>query len=222
MQGAPRILVVDDDRAVRSALKVNLSKHGLHVTLAESAEEALSHLESSPYDVVLTDVRMPGSTGLELLVQLRETWPDLPVIVMTGYSSVEDAVIAMKSGAADYLIKPISKDELLMIIDRTLEQRSLRAELVLLRREVQERYGFDNLIGATPEMVRLYEEVEAVADSSATVLLTGETGTGKELLAHALHYRSSRASRPFVRVNCAAIPESLLESEMRVPVAPRG
>jgi DNA-binding NtrC family response regulator len=209
-----QVLVVDDDRAVRKALQVNLGKHGMIVTLAENPHEALAALHETPYDLVLTDVKMPGSTGIELLGQIRRSWPDLPVVVMTGYGSVEDAVAAMKAGAADYLIKPISKDELLVVMERALEQRSLRAELVKLRQEIDQRYGFENLIGATPVMVALYEEVASVADTSATVLLQGPTGTGKELLAHAIHYRSRRKSGPFVGVNCAAIPESLLESEL--------
>jgi len=210
----PRILVVDDDRAVRSVLHVNLSKAGMHVTLCSSPTEALETLREAPFDLVLSDVRMPDGTGIELLQEVRRRWPETPTVIMTGYGSVEDAVEAMKIGAADYIIKPIAKDELMVIIDRALEQRSLRAELVMLRQEVDERYGFDNLIGTTPRMQALYEEVAAVADTSATVLLQGPTGTGKELLAHAIHHRSRRATGPFVRVNCAAIPESLLESEL--------
>jgi len=209
-----RILVVDDDKAVRSMLQVNLGKRGMHVTLAEQPEQALRLLRAEPYDLLLTDVRMPGSTGLELLERARAAWPDMPAVVMTGYGSVEDAVKAMKAGAADYIIKPIARDELLVVIERSLEQKALRAEVLLLRREVDERYGFDNLIGTSPVMVELYEQIAAVADSTATVLLQGPTGTGKELLAHALHYRSRRANGPFVRINCAAIPESLLESEL--------
>ena len=214
VSGKARILVVDDDRAVRTALQVNLSKHGMHVTLAKRVDEALGALHSSPFDAILTDVKMPGATGIELLEKVREAWPNTPVIVMTGYGSVSDAVVAMKAGAADYLIKPVSKDELLVVIGRALEQRSLRAELMMLRREVDDRYGFENLIGATPSMLSLYDEVAAVADTSATVLLVGPTGTGKELLAHAIHHRSRRSTAPYVRVNCAAIPESLLESEL--------
>jgi len=210
----PRILVVDDDRAVRSVLHVNLTKAGMHVTLCEAPDVAVEMLREAPFDVVLTDVRMPGGTGIELLSSVREHWPETPVIIMTGYGSVQDAVSAMKTGATDYIIKPIAKDELLVIIERALQQRSLRAELMMLRQEVDERYGFENLIGTTPRMLELYEEVGAVADASATVLLQGPTGTGKELLAHAIHHRSRRASGPFVRVNCAAIPESLLESEL--------
>jgi DNA-binding NtrC family response regulator len=157
---------------------------------------------------------MPDDSGLELLGRIRDAWPDVPVVVMTGHGSVEDAVSAMKRGAADYLIKPIATQELLIVLEKSLEQKALRAELKLLRQEVTERYGFENIIGTTPEMLTLYEEVAAVADTSATVLLQGPTGTGKELLAHALHYRSSRSDAPFIRVNCAAIPESLIESEL--------
>jgi DNA-binding NtrC family response regulator len=214
MRGPVRILVVDDDRAVRKALQVNLGKSGMLVTLAETPQEALSALQDSEQHLVLTDVQMPGGTGIELLGRIRQSHPELPVIVMTGYGSVEDAVRAMKMGAADYLIKPISKDELLVVLERALETRSLRAEVVQLRREVDQKYGFERIIGVTPIMRALYEEVAAVADTRATVLLTGPTGTGKELLAHAIHHRSPRRSGPFVRVNCAAIPESLLESEL--------
>ncbi len=206
---APRILVVDDDRAVRTVLQVNLTKAGMHVTLTESPDEALDSLRAFPFDVVLTDVRMPGGTGIELLDRVRQGWPDIPVVIMTGYGSVEDAVAAMKAGATDYIIKPIAKDE-----HRALEQRAMRAELQLLRQEVDARYGFENLIGTSPPMLELYDEVAAVADTSATVLLQGPTGTGKELLAHAVHQRSRRHGGPFVRVNCAAIPETLLESEL--------
>jgi DNA-binding NtrC family response regulator len=214
MSGRPRILVVDDDKAVRAALKVNLSKSDMDVTLVQTADEAVAVLHEVPQDLVLTDVKMPGSTGIELLERVRASWPDVPVVVMTGYGSVEDAVRAMKAGAADYLIKPIAKDELIVILERALEQKALRAELIHLRQQVEQRYGFSNLIGTTPAMLSLYEDVAAVADTSATVLLQGPTGTGKELLAHAIHYRSRRSQGPFVRVNCAAIPETLLESEL--------
>jgi len=213
IEGA-RILVVDDDRAVRTVLQVNLGKNGMHVTAVEDPMKALALLHEAPYDLVLTDVKMPGATGLELLTKVRAAWPDTPVVVMTGYGSVADAVAAMKGGASDYIIKPIAKDELLLLIERALEHKALRAELIQLRHEVEDRYGFDNLIGTTPAMVNLYQEVAAIADTSATVLLEGPTGTGKELLAHAIHYRSRRSNGPFIRVNCGAIPESLLESEL--------
>ncbi|MFT6142356.1 MAG: DNA-binding NtrC family response regulator [Myxococcota bacterium] len=207
-------MVVDDDRGVRTALRVNLSKAGHSVTLATNVEEALAALRSSPFDLVITDVKMPGETGLALLGRIREAWADTPVIVMTGYGSVEDAVSAMKAGAADYIIKPVEKAELLLLVDRALQTRALRAELIALRQEVEDKYGFDNIIGTSDAMVRLYEDISAVAASSATVLLHGPTGTGKELLAHAIHYRSARRSGPLVPVNCGAIPEQLLESEL--------
>ena len=209
-----RVLVVDDDRAVRTALSVNLTKHGLDVTLANAPDAAVSLLRDRSFDLVLTDVKMPGGTGIELLERVKAGWPDTEVVVMTGYGSVEDAVNAMKMGAIDYVIKPIEKQELLLIVDKALDNRALKAELRQLRQEVLDRYGFDKLIGTTPIMQRLYEEIAAVADTDATVLLEGPTGTGKELLSHALHHRSRRAGGPFVRVNCAAIPDQLLESEL--------
>lgn len=210
----PNILVVDDEKAVRTALNVNLSKRGLRVTLAKSFESAMVCLSAQRFDLVLTDVKMPDGTGLELLTQIRSAWPETQVVIMTGYGSIADAVAAMKAGAADYIIKPVEKDELFIILERALERRALRSEVKKLRAEVAVRYGFDNLVGVTDVMVQLYEEVAAVADTSATVLLQGPTGTGKELLAHAIHYRSQRSDGPFVRINCASLPQNLLESEL--------
>ncbi len=209
-----RALVVDDDRGVQTALRVNLSKHGFEVVVAGSPAEALAHLEEQPFDVVLTDVRMPGGTGLELLAEVKRRDPDVAVVVMTGFGSVEDAVEAMKAGAEDYIIKPIEKRELLVILDKALDHRALRVELRQLRRQVRARHSFERLIGQSPAMQRLYEEVAAVAATDATVLIEGPTGTGKELLSHALHARSRRADGPFIRVNCAALPATLIESEL--------
>jgi len=207
-------LVVDDDRAVRAALKVNLTKAGYDVTLASSAEEAIELMKSNSYDIMLTDVKMGGMTGMELLPLVRTHYPDTRIVVMTGHGSVRDAVTAMQAGAANYVIKPVEKDELLMLMDRALETRALQRELARLRKEVGEKYGFSNIIGVSPAMQEVYEQVQAVADSNATVLLLGETGTGKELIAHAIHYRSRRANAPLVAVNCGALPEALLESEL--------
>ncbi len=211
---APRLLVVDDDRAVRHSLEINLRKSGHDVTLASSAEEALAALDARPMDLVITDVAMPGHTGMELLARVKDQWPEVRVVVMTGYGSVKDAVQAMKIGADDYIIKPVSKDELLLIVQRALDEKALLAELVHLRQEVSDKYGFEKIIGATPAMVEVYELIAAVADTNARVLIQGPTGTGKELIAHALHYRSPRQASAFVRVNCAALPEALLESEL--------
>ncbi len=209
-----RVLVVDDDRAVRNVLSVLLGKEGHDVALAETGEEALEQLAQRPVDVVLTDVAMPGMGGMKLLVELKGRWPEIRVVVMTGYGSVMDAVAAMKAGADDYIIKPPSKDTLLLLVQRALEEKALLAELSQLRQEVQEKFGFEQLVGATPQMIEVYELVSAVADTHARVLITGETGTGKELIASALHYRSARYRAPMVRVNCAALPEALLESEL--------
>ncbi len=211
---ATKVLVTDDDRAVRSALNVNLSKAGYAVTLSDNAEEALERLHNEPFDVLLTDVKMPGRSGMDLLAEVRLHWPDTRVVVMTGHGSVADAVEAMKAGAADYLIKPIARDELLLLLERALENRALAREVQQLRREVDAKYGFANLVGATAVMQEVYEQVQAVADSNTLVLIQGETGTGKELIAHAIHYRSRRASAPLVVVNCGALPENLLESEL--------
>jgi DNA-binding NtrC family response regulator len=208
------VLVCDDDRAVRGALTVNLTKAGYAVTVCDSAEEGLERLRAEAFDVVLTDVKMGGMTGLELLTEVRTHWPDTRVVVMTGFGSVSDAVGAMKAGAGDYLIKPIARDELLLLLERALESRALAREVQRLRREVDARYGFENLVGVTPVMQELYEQVHAVADSDTLVLIHGETGTGKELIAHAIHYRSRRARAPLVVVNCGALPENLLESEL--------
>ena len=209
-----RILVVDDDKAVRTTLQVLLSKRALKVVTATNADEALELLKAEEFDLVITDVKMPGPSGLDLLQQIRESSADLPVIVMTGNGTVSDAVAAMKAGASDYVLKPIEKDNLYVILGRAIETRAMRAELVQLRRQVQRGYGFKDIIGTTPIMQRLYEDLAAVADTSATVLIQGPTGTGKELVASALHHHSRRAAGPFVPVNCAAIPETLLESEL--------
>ena len=210
----PRILVVDDEEAVRTAVSLNLRRGGMEVLLANSAEEALDQLASHPVDLVLTDVKMPGANGLELLTTIRKKRPELPVVVMTGFSSVEDAVQAMADGAAHYLIKPVAREELLLVIRRALSHKALEAEVQSLRRQVPAVAGARRIIGTTPVMLKLLEDVRAVAATPATVLLIGPTGTGKEMLAEELHQHSDRGTGPFVRVNCAAIPRDLIESEL--------
>jgi DNA-binding NtrC family response regulator len=208
------VLVVDDERAVRSALRVNLGRAGFDVELTSSAEEALERVASDRPDLVLTDVKMPGMDGHELLDRLQAIDPDLPVVIMTGHGSVENAVAAMRAGAADYLIKPVRRDELVVVLERALHTRRLEVEVQSLRARLEHRDHYETLIGATPEMQRVYELIDAVAPSEALVLVTGPTGTGKELISHAIHSRSRRAEGPFVVVNCAALPEGLLESEL--------
>jgi len=208
------ILVVDDDRAVRSALDINLSKAGFSVRLAENGEQAITLLYEAPADVVLTDLKMPGMTGLELLGEVRQRWPGTQVVLMTGHGTVERAVEAMRLGAHDFIIKPVSRAELVAILERALREKSLRERVEHLEAAATERFGFEHLVGSTPAMTELYEQVAAVADSDALVLLTGPTGTGKELLAHAIHYKSQRRSARLVQVNCGALPSGLLESEL--------
>ncbi len=208
------ILVVDDERAVRSALRVNLGRAGFSVELTASAEEALAAFEQRQPDLVLTDVKMPGMDGHALLDRIRSLAPDLPVVIMTGHGSVPDAVQAMRAGAADYLIKPVRRDELVLVLERALRTGQLVAEVQSLRARLEQRDHYETLIGATPAMQGVYQLIDAVAPSEALVLVTGPTGTGKELISHAIHSRSRRAGGPFVVVNCAALPEGLLESEL--------
>jgi two-component system response regulator AtoC len=209
-----RVLVVDDDRAVRAALSVNLNKAGFSVAVAENGEEALALVGEEEPDLVLSDVRMPGLGGTALLERLRAGWPDLPVILMTGQGSVPAAVEAMRAGATDYLIKPVRKDELLLVIDRALQDRALRREVAELRVQLEGYRGFEHMIGESPAMSNVFRLVEAVAPLDALVLVTGPTGTGKELVSQAIHTRSRRKSGPLVAVNCGALPEGLLESEL--------
>ena len=214
MQRGETILVVDDDRAVRQALDINLGKAGFQVRLAQTGEEAIDSLHDAPADVVLTDLMMPGMTGLQLLEQVRQKWPDIQVVLMTGHGTVERAVEAMRMGAHDFIIKPVSRAELVAILDRALREKALLQRVEHLEAAASERFGFEKLVGSTPAMQDLYEQVAAVADSDALVLLTGPTGTGKELLAHAIHYRSRRRGANLVQVNCGALPSGLLESEL--------
>ncbi len=214
MTSPSRALVVDDERAVRSVLTVHLKKAGLDVDAVANAELALEALRQNPYDLVVSDVRMPGMSGLELLERVRKSWPEVPMVVMTGYGSIDDAVSALKAGASDYLIKPVAREEFLAVVERALAQRAMRTRIRQLEDEVDDKFGFEGLIGSSEPMQELYRQVQAVARTSATVLIQGETGTGKELFAHAIHHRSSRRNSPYIRMNCGAIPSTLLESEL--------
>jgi two-component system NtrC family response regulator len=209
-----RILVVDDEASQRELLAGFLAKQGYEVVAAASGTEALQRLQRETFDLILTDHRMPQMSGLDLLKAAREVNPEVPVVVMTAYGSVEQAVAAMKAGAYDYLGKPIDLDDLLHRIGKVQERQQLLAEVQALRQDLRGRYRLEGIIAESGAMQEVLGVVRRVAPSTATVLIQGESGTGKELIARALHAQSPRASGPFVAVNCAALPETLLESEL--------
>jgi DNA-binding NtrC family response regulator len=209
-----KILVVDDEANARTALADILRSDGYAVETAGDGFKALGHLDDFAPDVVLTDLNMPGIDGVELLRKVKERDAELPVVLMTAFGGVETAVSAMREGAADYLTKPLNTDELSIVLERTIERTKLRREASDLRNQIRSRYSFDNIVGSSQEMQRVFKTVAQVAPSRATVLLTGESGTGKELVAAAIHHHSPRAAGPFVKLHCAALAESLLESEL--------
>jgi DNA-binding NtrC family response regulator len=208
------ILVVDDDADMRELAYDMLKHRGHQVATAGSGDEALKRLAEEDYAVVLTDLRMKGMQGIELLAKIKRLYPEINVILMTAFGSVETAVEAMKHGASDYLTKPVKKDELIRIIERVLRETSLRREVSRLRKEVHKEYSFHQILGKSKAIQTVFDLIRRVADSPTNVLITGESGTGKELVAKAIHYNSDRKEGPFIPVNCAAIPEQLLESEL--------
>jgi two-component system, NtrC family, response regulator HydG len=209
-----RILVADDESSSRSGLQALLRQEGFDVILAEDGYKALARLQETAPDVLLTDLKMPGLDGIELLRKARELYPDLVVILMTAFAGVETAVQAMREGAEDYLTKPVQIDELVLVVDRALERQKLRKETLELRARLKERLRFDKIIGTSTAMQAVFKTIEQVAPSRASVLITGESGTGKELVAEAIHQNSPRAQAPFVKLHCAALAESILESEL--------
>ena len=209
-----RILVVDDDRAMTDLLRKELSREGFEVSTANAATAALEQLGREPADAVVTDVRMAGMDGLELCSRIVANHPDVPVIVATAFGNLETAVAAIRAGAYDFVTKPFDVDVLILALGRALQHRALRDEVRRLRRAVSESRRFDEMLGGSPAMQRVYDLLDRYAASDATALVTGESGTGKELAALALHRRSRRAKAPFVAVNCSAVPEPLLESEL--------
>ena len=209
-----RILVVDDELNIREALVTLLEKKQYQVRGAGTAEEALKELEAAPADLILTDLKMPGMGGMEFLRQLKQRWPDIEVLVMTAFGSIETAVESMRCGAYDYVTKPIDRERLAVVVEKALERHALACENKQLKDRLEARTRFDEMAGESEPMQRMYSLVEMVADSDVTVLLTGESGTGKELVARAIHHKSHRANGPFVTLNCGALPETLFESEL--------
>jgi len=208
------ILIVDDDDSLRRVIEFNLQKRGYTTTAAESAEKALKILKSSDFDLLISDMRMPGMEGIQLMEKAREMRPDLPVIFITAFGSIEKAVEAVKLGAYDYITKPFDTDEFLHAIDRAIDHQRLIAENIKLRAELEKQYSFSDIIGNSEAMQQIFSTIKKVADTDATILITGESGTGKELIVRAIHQNSDRSGSSLVTVNCAAIPKELLESEL--------
>ncbi|HEV2863402.1 MAG TPA: sigma-54 dependent transcriptional regulator [Pyrinomonadaceae bacterium] len=210
----PDILLVEDKESLRRVLRLTLESAGYTVAEAEDARAAAQEVARQPFRLVLTDLRMPHGSGLDVLRASKSADPDVPVVLMTGYGSIDEAVQAMKDGAHDFLQKPVDSNHLLLLIERALEQVRLRTENVLLREEWSRRYGFPRIVGESDAIKRAVSETQRVAQTDTTVLLLGESGTGKELFARAVHHLSPRRDRAFVALNCAAIPETLIESEL--------
>jgi len=214
MSAATTVLVVDDDPSFRRVMEFQLSEDGHRVLTASSTDAAVQQLKSAAVDVIISDVKMPGDDGMELLARVKATRPDLPMIMLTAHGSINSAVEAMQRGAADYLTKPFSREQLRIVLHKTLHVAELKRENRQLRETIADRFSFEHMIAESPAMQQVTEMAARVAQSDATVLLEGESGTGKELLAKAIHFHSTRRERPIVVVNCAAIPENLLESEL--------
>ena len=209
-----RILVVDDEMIVCESCKRILEEDGYEVVTALSGIEAFEKMQENPFDIVLTDLKMPGIDGMEVLRTLRKEYPDIIIIMITGYSTVETAVEAMKSGAFDYIPKPFTPDEVLIVVKKAIEKKSLLLENIYLRQELQGKYGFHNIVGKSKKMQEIYRIIAKVAMTDSTVLIYGQSGTGKELIARAIHFNSPRREKQFVPVDCAVLSENLLESEL--------
>ncbi|GMT42608.1 MAG: DNA-binding response regulator [bacterium] len=208
------ILVVDDEQAILDVMSVNLEKRKYVVHTALTGREALIKSQDSAYSVVILDYSLPDMNGFQILTELKKKDPDVIVIMITAHGTIEMAVEAMKSGAFSYLAKPINYDEMGLIVDTAAEHFKLRTELFTLKSRLNGQFDRDKIVGSSTKIQKVYEKALTVAESDATVLITGETGTGKELIAHAIHYNSLRKKGPFVKINCSAIPETLLESEL--------
>jgi len=214
MSEKPRILVVDDEESHRIMLRAVLKEEGYEVSEASDGTEAVKAVEQEPFDLILMDIRMRTMDGIEALGEIRKISPLVPVLIMTAYASVKTAVEALKAGAFEYLTKPLDTDELKILIEKALEIYHLRAENVALKERLGDRFNFSKIIGRSPRMKEVFDTLSLVAPTDATVLILGESGTGKELVANSIHHNSPRASQSFIKVSCAALPETLLEGEL--------
>ncbi|MCK4224172.1 MAG: sigma-54-dependent Fis family transcriptional regulator [candidate division Zixibacteria bacterium] len=209
-----KILVVDDEESMCKFMEVMLKKEGYQVSISQDAPTALERVKCENYDLVIADLMMPEMSGLELLSQVKSVNPDIDLIVMTAFASVDSAIEALKKGAFDYITKPFKVDEIKIAVRKSLEQKKISQENIQLKKELQTKFDFDSFIGNSLEITKLKKMAQRIARSDSTVLLEGESGTGKELIARAIHYHSHKSHKPFVTINCAALPENLLESEL--------
>lgn len=210
----PRILVVDDEESIREFLEIMLRKEGYEITCVEDGQKAIDILKKKTFDLIISDLQMPNVTGIELLKHCREAYPDVLFMMITAFGTAESAVEAMKMGAYDYITKPFKIDEVRINIANALRSKNLEVENRVLRKELQKEYSFQNLVGNSEAMHKIFDLIRKVSDSPTNILVTGESGTGKEMVAKAIHYNSPMKDRPFVSVNCGAIPENLVESEL--------
>jgi len=214
MENLVRVMVIDDEPLMRVTIQDALAAEGYEVSIAETGKKGVNLIKDHQADILITDLKLPDMDGIQVLKEAKSLNPTTQVILITAYGSVDSAVTAMKEGASDYLTKPFPMDELLLIIKRILRMKQLEEENIFLRKKVEERYGLEGLVGKSPQMLKIYELIDTVAQTDTTVLIYGESGTGKEMVANAIHLRSLRKGGPFIKVNCAALPETLLESEL--------
>src|SRR3989338_4430155 len=210
----PLVLVVDDEKSMRELLAITLERQGYEVSVAEDGEVAIEAVRRDGFDVIITDLRMPNADGLQVLRAAKEHTPETVVIVITAVGSTETAVEAMKLGAYDYITKPFKLDELKIIIKNALSANTLKQENIQLKRALEKKYSFRNIVGSSPSMLKLYDMIQRISQTKSNILINGESGTGKELIARAIHYNGPLKDKPFITINCGAIPENLLESEM--------
>lgn len=209
-----RILIVDDDSSLRNMLSIVLKKEGFQVESTENGISALKMLKRESFDLIFSDIKMPDINGIDLLKKIKSYSADIPVIMITAYASTDDAVEAMKLGAEDYLTKPFNLDEMKIVINKVLSRKMVEQEIVLLKTKLTEREEYENIIGRSHRMQGIFDIIRSIAQTDSTVLISGESGTGKELIAKAIHRKSLRKDREFVSINCGALPETLLESEL--------
>lgn len=209
-----KILVIDDEKSILDLLSVVFEKEGYAVETSLSATKAVELIGNEDFDIIISDIKMPKMSGMELLRYVRKNRPDIPIVMITAYGTIKQAVEALKAGAMDYVVKPFDVEELKIIVAQGLEKKRLMEENLFLKKELKEKYDFENMIGKSKVMQEIYNLIEKVAGTDSTVLITGESGTGKEIAARAIHYLSTRREKAFVSINCGALPENLLESEL--------